>query len=113
MQEKITIVGSDSKKIAAALLDCIPPENVPPQYGGSCPVALEQSEEEANLRAHVASVNASLEPYHGKEEDEEVGVDFRPVDDPRSGAPADRDVFEGDDPRRDSVSAGTCNSNDG
>ena len=76
-------------------------------------MALGQSEEEANLRAHVASVNASLEPYHGKEEDEEVEVDFRPMDDPRSGAPADRDVFEGDGPRRDSVSAGTCNSNDG
>lgn len=75
-QKKITIISSDRKKIAAALLESISPENLPPQYGGTCSVKLGESQEEANLRAYVASITPSSEPRQIKKEDREVEVDL-------------------------------------
>lgn len=75
-QKKITIVSSDRKKIAAALLESISPENLPSQYGGTCAVKLGESQEEENLRAYVASITPSSEPRQMKEEDQEVEIDL-------------------------------------
>lgn len=58
-QAKIGIINTDKKKIAAALLEVIAPENLPPQYGGTCTRDLGESEEEADLRAFVASITPS------------------------------------------------------
>lgn len=89
-QAKIGIINTDAKKIAAALLECIAPENLPRQYGGTCPLDLGESEEETDLRAYVASINAGdpsshagappppgLEALRSNEEEEEVEVVFR------------------------------------
>lgn len=75
-QKKITIISSDRKKIAAALLESISPENLPPQYGGTCTVKLGESQEEENLRAYVASITPSSEPRQMQEEDREVEIDL-------------------------------------
>lgn len=96
-QAKIGIINADAKKIAAVLLECIAPENLPRQYGGTCPLDLGESEEETDLRAYVASIAAAataagpgshagapppppsgLEALRSnEEEEEEVEVDFR------------------------------------
>lgn len=89
-QAKIGIINTDTKKIAAALLECIAPENLPQQYGGTCPLDLGESEEEADLRAYVASLGGSCSngtaPASGlaqdDDEEEEVVVDIRAA--PRS-----------------------------
>lgn len=81
-QAKIGIINTDSKKIAAALLECIAPENLPPQYGGTCPLDLGESEEEADLRAYVARINggpSSVRTGFGVagEDEGEIEVDLR------------------------------------
>lgn len=60
MKAKIGIFNNDKAKIAAALLEAIPAENLPTRYGGTCPLDLGESEEEQNLRAYVASITPSL-----------------------------------------------------
>eukprot|EP00903_Cladosiphon_okamuranus_P008970 g8582.t1 len=86
-QAKIGIINTDTKKIAAALLEYIAPENLPRQYGGTCPLDLGESEEEADLRAYVESLAGSSSngtapasrPVEMDEDDldEEVEVDLR------------------------------------
>lgn len=86
-QAKIGIINTDTKKIAAALLECIAPENLPRQYGGTCPLDLGESEEEADLRAYVASLAGSSSdgtapasrPAEDDDDEEEVEVDLRPA----------------------------------
>ncbi|CAN0225643.1 unnamed protein product [Ectocarpus sp. 12 AP-2014] len=105
-QAKIGIINTDSKKIAAALLECIAPENLPRQYGGTCPLDLGESEEETDLRAYVASIDTAAAAGPGshagappptppsglealrsnEEEEEEVEVDFRARSEPTTRA---------------------------
>lgn len=73
-QAKIGIINTDKKKIAEALLECIAAEDLPPQYGGTCPLELGQSEEEVQLRAYVCSITPSLAPRDDDDEDAEVEV---------------------------------------
>lgn len=99
-QAKIGIINTDAKKIASALLECIAPENLPRQYGGSCPLDLGESEEEADLRAYVASIaggGGSAAPAGtapgrsamGEEDgDDEVEVDLRAAAGPAKAAAA-------------------------
>lgn len=86
-QAKIAIINNDKARIAAALLDCIAPENLPARYGGTCPLELGDSEEERELRAYVASITPSLSAGGdngggdgnsvGQTEEDEVEVDLR------------------------------------
>lgn len=75
-QAKIGIINADKTKIAAALLECIPSENLPKQYGGTCPLDLGESEEEQDLRAYVASITPSLSTGDAIREEEQVEVDI-------------------------------------
>ncbi|CAM9171543.1 unnamed protein product [Ectocarpus sp. 6 AP-2014] len=104
-QAKIGIINTDAKKIAAALLECIAPENLPRQYGGTCPLDLGESEEELDLRTYVASIATAAAAGPGshagppppppsglealrsnEEEEEEVEVDFRARSEPTARA---------------------------
>eukprot|EP00752_Nemacystus_decipiens_P007295 g6527.t1 len=85
-QAKISIINTDTKKISAALLECIAPENLPRQYGGACSLDLGESEEETDLRSYVASLNGSTSggkaPASGAAQDdgdgeEEIEVNLR------------------------------------
>lgn len=77
-QAKIGIINTDKAKIAKALLECIPPENLPTQYGGTCPLELGDSEEERDLRAYVASITPNNCDQQQEEEKEvEVEVQLR------------------------------------
>lgn len=79
-QQKISIISTDKMKITEALLECIPSENLPPQYGGTCPLDLGESEEEKGLRSYVASITPSLGPRNGATNidgnDGEVEINF-------------------------------------
>lgn len=75
-QAKIGIINADKAKISAALLECIPSENLPKQYGGTCPLDLGESEEEKDLRAYVASITPSLSGGDVIEEGDQVEVDL-------------------------------------
>ena len=99
-QAKIGIINTDKKKIAEALLECIAPEDLPRQYGGTCPLDLGESEEEANLRAYVSSITPSLAPpppAHNNDgadnddcpEDLEVEVDLHAAPTVAAGSRAD------------------------
>ncbi|CAM9389954.1 unnamed protein product [Scytosiphon promiscuus] len=103
-QAKIGIINTDVKKIAAALLEAIAPENLPRQYGGTCPLDLGESEEEADLRSYVANLNGSPSPPsagadagrtgalpcgRAEDEDEEVEVDLRAASNPTAEEAAD------------------------
>lgn len=62
MKAKISIVDCDKKRVTAALLELIAPENLPKRYGGTCPLDMGESEEEVGMREYVASVTPSLAP---------------------------------------------------
>lgn len=78
-QAKIGIINTDKKKIAEALLECIAPENLPRQYGGTCPLDLGESEQEVDLRAYVSSITPSLAPlptHHDDNDDDDDALDL-------------------------------------
>lgn len=99
-QAKIGIINTDRAKIAEALLECIAPENLPRQYGGTCTLELGESEEERKMRAYVASITPSLAPTTDTDGGEEVEVDLR--HDMAPNIPRSKDG----DPKRE-VTAGT------
>ncbi|CAM9899904.1 unnamed protein product, partial [Discosporangium mesarthrocarpum] len=55
-QAKVNILSANRERLTAALLEVIAPEDLPREYGGSCPLGLGESEEEDALRAFVACI---------------------------------------------------------
>lgn len=113
-QAKIGIINTDKKKIAEALLECIAPEDLPRQYGGTCPLDLGESEEEANLRAYVSSITPSLAPHPAQNDDGddddgpqdlEVEVDLHAATTVAAGSRADGGPVGAEDRARGGVSS--------
>lgn len=92
-QAKIGIINTDKKKIAEALLECIAPEDLPRQYGGTCPLDLGESEEEVNLRAYVASITPSLAPPPSHHQHDDDGAQDLEVEVDLHAAPAVAEGF--------------------
>ena len=93
-QAKIGIINTDKKKIAEALLECIAPEDLPREYGGTCRLDLGESEEEVNLRAYVASITPSLPPPPHDDDDSQQDLEVE-VNLHAAGAGSDADEGAG------------------